>query len=178
MDYEHIIAATNQEAADIHRLNGAIGWYGLGDYQAAINELDQMVSKIRDHPRAIILRCQILSSKKDLEGAVQLAKQYIERIPDSRQVWVNLCAYLLLLERWQEAYECLKTALAKWPDEALLYYNLACYYCKCGQLDQARKALDDCLGLNAELISQACDDPYLKELGITRLHLVEDGDES
>ena len=61
----------------------------------------------------------------------------------------------------KEARAVLMEAAAHHPNEALIPYNLGCYACVLGQMEAARKLLEQAFSMDLNLKRLALDDPDL-----------------
>jgi len=70
------------------------------------------------------------------------------------------------LERTQEACDELKPALDKFKGEWLLQHNLACYTCLLGNVEEARKLIEEAIELGGDVVRlRALDDEHLIRVG-------------
>ena len=142
----------------------AEGWYGLGDFNSALAELDQVSASAQKHPVVLMVRCEILEGQKRWTEVLPLAESLWKKRPDLPDTWIKRSFALHELKRTQEAYAHLLPAAKLFPKQWLVAYNLACYACQLGELDEAKKHLKKAikLGGKAEGVRQeALHDPDL-----------------
>lgn len=122
---------------DNRHLEAAEGWLGLGSWNEAGGELDQISDEYAAHPHVLEMRYKIFGASKQWEKAVEIGLLAREIFPD--EPWGHFYAAFALheLKRTREAYDTLRPVIAKFPEEQIMCYNLACYACQLGQLEEA-----------------------------------------
>ena len=88
--------------ADLHHLNAAEGWLGLGDWQSADDELEAITPELRAHPEVLEVRWQVHAVAKRWEACVQIATTLAELAPDRPSGWIHRSFALHELKRTQE----------------------------------------------------------------------------
>ena len=128
------------EPPDLHRLNAAVGWLGLGSRNDAKAELDAISVANQRHPDVLDARWAIHVQEKQWDAALDVARELLQRAPDRAEGWLHH-AYALRRATdggLAKAWEALKPAAEKFPEEPIVPFNLSCYACQMGQLDEAR----------------------------------------
>jgi predicted Zn-dependent protease len=154
------------EPPDIHHLNAAEGWLGLGSMADAQEELAKLSPAAQAHPDALRVRYHLYERSKQWESAVEIAQQLCQALPETPFGWIHLAYALHELRRTREAYSVLQPNARRFPGEYIIHYNLACYCCQMGELEEARAWLKTAIALaGAEPIKQmALSDPDLETL--------------
>jgi tetratricopeptide (TPR) repeat protein len=126
------------EPPDIHHLNAAEGWIGLGNPTEAELELFKVSSGRAQHPDVLRAWYHVHEKRSHWEEAVKVARVLCRTVPDLAFGWIHLAYALHELRRTREASEVLLPMVEKFPDEYVIRYNLACYECQMGHLEEAR----------------------------------------
>ena len=96
------------EPPDSHHLTAADGWLGLGNWQEAQSEIEEITPELRMHPDVQEVRWQIQAKAKNWEEAICVAREITQRTPELPFGWIHLAYSLHELRRTQEAYGTLK----------------------------------------------------------------------
>jgi predicted Zn-dependent protease len=152
--------------ADQHHLRAAEGWLGLGDWQSANDELEEITPQLRAHPEVLEVRWQVYAAAKRWVMCVEIATAITKLVPERAFGWLHRSFALHELKRTAEAREGLLAVVERFPAEATMHYNLACYECQLGNLVEARKWLAQALALDDsdDFKRAALDDPDLDPL--------------
>ena len=126
------------ELADLHHLNAAEGWLGLGSIADAEQELEQLSSAVQSHPEVLRVRYHLYERSKQWESASETAQRICQIVPETPFGWIHHAYALHELRRTREAYNVLRPIVDRFPGEFVICYNLACYTCQMGELDEAR----------------------------------------
>ena len=127
--------------ADLHHLNAAEGWLGLGDWKSADDELAELTPELRAHPDVLEVRWQVNAAAKRWEACVQIATTITELTPKRSSGWIHRSFALHELKRTQEALDNLLSVVERFHKDATMHYNLACYECQLGRLPEAKRRL-------------------------------------
>lgn len=151
---------------DRHYLQAAEGWLGLGDDLEAERELARLSSAAAGHPAALELEWRLHSARSAWNQALKVAQRHIEAAPRSPAGWIHQSYSLHELRRTEEAFQLLHSVVLKYPEESVIPYNLACYACQMGQVEVARRWLDQAIRVGGKSVIQemAEDDPDLEPL--------------
>lgn len=128
------------EPAEVHHLNAALGWVGLGNLAEAKGELTGIAAERLSHPDVLEVRWLILAEEKAWAEGLEVARQLVTAAPRRASAWLHQ-AYALRRAPGgsvKAAWKALLPAFDKFPKEPTISYNLACYACQMGQLDAAR----------------------------------------
>ena len=152
--------------ADLHHLRAAEGWLGLGDFQSAHDELENITPILRAHPAVLQIRHGIFSEAEKWEHALTIAEALVNLLPDDPYGWIHRSFALHELKRTAEAQEELRPAAETFPKEHVVFYNLACYACQLGNLKEALRLLGKAIDLagKRDIRLMALDDPDLEPL--------------
>ena len=156
------------EPSDIHRLNAAIGWFGLGNRAEALAELDSISAASRNHPAVLDVRWSLLAAEGNWRDALEVARGLTASAPEMAEGWLHE-AYALRRVKGggvRKAWGVLFRAAQKFQNEPIIMFNLACYSCQLKNLDEARAWLKGAmkLGGKAEMKFMALADEDLKAL--------------
>jgi tetratricopeptide (TPR) repeat protein len=150
---------------DKHHLEAAEGWLGLGDHLSANEELDQIATELKAHPRVLGVRLIIYLKVKNWEAVVDIASALATLKPDNAHGWICRSFALHELKQTQEAYDLLLPAKDKFPKNLTVPYNLACYCSQLNRLDEAQDWFKKAMAINEQIVKRmAIDDPDLKPL--------------
>ena len=156
------------ETGDLHHLNAASGWLGLGCPDDAREELGNLSAEKQLHPAVLELRWMISRHEKNWTEALAIADWELKAAPDSAAGWLHR-AYALrrvnddgLIVAWH----ALLPAAEKFPQEPVIAYNLSCYACQMNEMVNARTWLHRALkvGGREEIKKMALADEDLKPL--------------
>ncbi len=140
------------EPPDIHYLNAAIGWLGLGCAADARLELENISIEYLNHTEVLETRWLLCTEEKNWEAALEIAQAELRNAPDDCAGWLHR-AYALrrssqggLIMAWG----ALLPAAQKFPQEPVIAYNLACYACQLKFLDKAREWLQQAIKISSK----------------------------
>ena len=100
----------NISPEDERCLDAAEGWLGLGDYQSANEELDQVTPELRVLPEVLLLRLQIYWAANKWSDCVTIADAVMKLEPDNDYAWIGRSFALHEMKQTQEAYDLLLPA--------------------------------------------------------------------
>ena len=152
---------------DLHLIQAAEGWLGLGNPTEAMGELNKIIPENRNHPVVLIIRCSVHYSSKEWREVFKVADVLTQVAPGDPFGWLNRSHALHFMGRTQEAWDALKPVAAKFKRLYAVSYDLACYAAVLGQLDTARDWLQKAYDVSNEpnkLRLHAQEDPDLKDL--------------
>lgn len=151
---------------DIHYLNAAEGWIGLGNAVEAEQELAKLSTQVLGHPEVLRVRYHLYEGTRRWERAVEVAELLCRAVPETPFGWIHLAYALHELRRTQEAYNVLIPVVDRFPEEYIIRYNLACYACQMGNLEEARAWLRKAIALiGTDTVKEmASSDPDLQTL--------------
>ena len=132
---------TELHPPDIHFLNAAEGWLGLGDPREAEQELARLSLGVLSHPEVLRVKYHFYERTAQWERGAETAQLLCQIVPEVPFGWVQLAYALHELKRTNEAYNVLLPVLDRFPDDYVMRYNLACYSCQLGRLPEAREWL-------------------------------------
>jgi predicted Zn-dependent protease len=155
-------------AADIHRLNAALGWLGLNSPSDARAELDAIAPEHKSHPAVLEARWLLCAHEKTWRDALAVADSELAVSPDEAAGWLHRAYALRRVDGGglAQAWDALLPAAGKFPAEPVIAYNLACYACQLNELDASRVWLKRAVeaGDKAAIKKMALDDDDLKPL--------------
>lgn len=125
---------------DIHHLNAALGWLGLGCPADARAELEAIAHAQQSHPAVLEARWLLCAHEKSWRDALAVAERELEALPDYSAGWLHRAYALRRVDGGglAQAWNALLPAAEKFPDEAVIAYNLSCYACQLNELDASR----------------------------------------
>jgi tetratricopeptide (TPR) repeat protein len=135
------------EPPDLHHLNAAEGWLGLGNALEAQRELEKIAPDMRHHPEVLRVKYHLHERARQWESAAATAQLLCQLFPETAFGWIHFAYALHELKRTQEAYDVLLPIVNRFPEEHVILYNLACYSCQMGRLEEARGWLDKAMAL-------------------------------
>src|SRR5258707_1267208 len=105
------------EPPDIHHLNAAEGWLGLGSIVDAEQELEQLSPAVSSHPEVLRVRYHVSEQAKQWASALATAQQICQVVPETPFGWVHHAYALHELRRTREAYNVLKPVVDRFPED-------------------------------------------------------------
>jgi tetratricopeptide (TPR) repeat protein len=159
---------TSLEPPDIHYLNAAAGWLGLGNLSEAKHELAQIDTRHQGHPDVLEARWSVCAKEENWPEALKIARTLMEAAPKRYAGWVYQAYALRRVPEGgiKSAWHALLPAFDKFPKESIISFNLSCYACQLGQMEAARVWLKRALviGKNEPIKQMALAEPDLKPL--------------
>jgi tetratricopeptide (TPR) repeat protein len=153
---------------DLHYLNAAQGWLGLGNPTEAKADLNRISPAHATHPDVLAVRWQIHAKLKNWDASYTVAQALVSLAPDRPSSWVYLAfsTRRLPMGGLKKAWKALRPAGDLFPDEMIIPYNLAYYACKMGLMVEAERWLKKAISLDNdhELKKMALQEPGLKPL--------------
>jgi|ERR1043166_4064455 tetratricopeptide (TPR) repeat protein len=128
------------EAPDVHHINAALGWLGLGNLVEAKAELTNLSASVQAHPDVLELRWLICAEEQSWDEGLQIARALLEAAPERASGWLHQAYALRRIEQGgiKQAWEALLPAFDKFPTESIIAYNLSCYACQLQKMEAAR----------------------------------------
>jgi tetratricopeptide (TPR) repeat protein len=151
---------------DVMHLEAAQGWLELDNHLEAKAELDQIPPQFSRHPDVLELGWKIYAKAQRWDACLEIAEDLTDSSPRRTLNWLYLAASLSALKQPEEAYETLVDVVDDFPENVTIPYQLACYACEIGEIDEARKWLQDAFdgGDAKELRALALKDVALQPL--------------
>ena len=160
---------SNLSTADAMHLLAAEGWLELGDWESALEELEEVEPKSATHPDVLRLSVEACVAGELWDEVIEVAGTLAHELPKDSIGHVHLAAALHTLGRTKEAWTTLLRVSDRFPDQWIIPYNLARYAAQLGDLVTARDLLAQAfkLGDAKALKLQSMDDPDLAPLWVT-----------
>jgi tetratricopeptide (TPR) repeat protein len=153
------------EPPDTHHLSSAEGWFELGDYVSANEELEKITPALRGHPDVLDARWRISARSHRWDVCLDIGQAILKINPECEIGWVRTAQAFHGLKDYRQAFDVLFPAVAKFPDSAVVKYDLACYHCLLGRLDEARGLLVEAFKTGGQKLKlYALSDPDLAPL--------------
>lgn len=153
------------ELPDSLHLRAAEGWLGLGNWQEANAELEQITPQLRVRPDVLEVRWHIFAQAKKWDVCVDIAEAIIELDPNRREAWIHRSFALHELKRTQEAFDHLVLVADEFPKVWTIPYNLACYCAQLGRMEECQAWFKKAMAIDEQTVKcVAIDDPDLKPL--------------
>jgi len=133
------------EPPDSLYLRAAEGWFGLGDLESAILELEKISPPAQSHPQVLEVKYCVYATAKKWDGCVEVGRLLVDLEPNQSFGWVNRSYAIRRASGGsvRAAYEALRPAAERQLDDLeQVTFNLACYACQLGNLDEAREWLE------------------------------------
>ena len=128
------------EPPELHHLNAALGWLGLGNLAEAKAELAGIDPSRQNDPDVLEVRWMVCAEEQRWAEGLDVARALLEAAPNRVSGWLHQ-AYALRRAPGgsvKAAWKALLPAFDKFPKEPTVSYNLACYACQLDQLEAAR----------------------------------------
>ncbi len=142
----------------------AQGYFELGMFEDAANELESLDPEQRGSPRVIAFRVAIYSALKRWTLAEVAARHMVKVDPDQVTWWIQWAYATRRCRSIDEAKAILLDGEVRHPKEALIKYNLGCYACQLGDLEEARARVAAAIALDGKFRAMALDEPDLEPL--------------
>lgn len=156
------------KSPDVHHLNAALGWLGLGNHLEANEELERIAPKLRTHPDVLDVQWQIYAKESKWDDCQKIAAALTKLAPERRSGWMQLARATRRATDGglEQAQLVLLAAIERFPKEPLIPYKLACYACLLGHIKEAEQWLGRAfeVGDGKQLKLMALDDPDLEKL--------------
>lgn len=137
----------------------ARGWLMLGRADEAARSLDEVPVAQQHTVATLALRCQVFLDTGECALAAAIARRLAMAEPGEPQHWISLAYAVRRCESVAAARDILLEALPRFPLCATIPYNLACYAAQLGDFAEARKLLDQAIGLDPDFREAARTDP-------------------
>ena len=143
-------------------LAAAQGYFELGMYQAAYDELDEIPAAFKTSEEVLALRVCILHKLESWELAREVAAFLREAAPDNSQyvIWEGYATRRA--SGLEAARAVLLGAREAHPNEPIVFFNLACYNSQLGNLEEAKEHLARAIAIDGNDRKTALDDPDLE----------------
>jgi hypothetical protein len=155
-------------APELHALNAALGWLGLGLFVDAQQELNSLSLPAQTHPRVLDVQFAIYGETGAWEAAFAVAETEVKLQPGRSGGWVHraFAARRRPQGSLEEAFRLLRPAFDQFPNQVVIPYNLACYRAQQAQMEEAWQWFAAALerGQLAPLKEMALQDNDLKAL--------------
>lgn len=140
-----------EERCLAERMRGfARGWLLLGRADEAARALDEVPGVHQHAVATLALRCQVFLDTGECVLAAAIARRLTVAEPGEPQHWISLAFAVRRCESVAAAREILLEALPRFPLCATIPYNLACYAAQLGEFAEARRYLDQAIGLDPD----------------------------
>jgi uncharacterized protein HemY len=163
-----LLSVHDLQATDLHHLNAASGWLGLGCPKDAREELGKLSATKQSHPAVLDMRWLIASHEKNWTEALSIAELELKVAPDTASGWLHRAYSLRRVndDGLIVAWHALLPAAEKFPSEPVIAYNLSCYACQMNEMVTARTWLHQAIkvGKKEEIKKMALADDDLKPL--------------
>ena len=136
----------------------------LGRADEAARALDEVPDAEQHTIDTLELRCRVFLDTGECVLAAAIARRLVSADPSEVQHWISLAYAVRRCETIEAAREILLEALPRFPLCATIPYNLACYASVLGLFDEARKYLDQAVGLDPDFKDAAKKDPDFEPL--------------
>jgi tetratricopeptide (TPR) repeat protein len=152
------------------RVEYALGYIGLGMFEAARDELGEIPKP--EQAAAIVqsVRVDLHLAAKQWKKAVSVARGLASDHPEVENAWIGWAYALRELNLINEAREVLlKAEPLHGKTSAVLHYNLACYDSLLGALKSAQARLKRAVRMDEQFKLAATEDPDLVALRVAGL---------
>jgi tetratricopeptide (TPR) repeat protein len=127
---------------DRHHLDAAQGWTGLGNFDEAMAELDQIDRAGQSHLDVLHVRWVACMLAGRWEKCLRIARKIVRSWPDDQLAPVQVAVSLSTLGRPREALPILEEAVERFGENVVSAMSLAYCYSKLGESDLARQFAD------------------------------------
>lgn len=152
-------------------VSAAQGYFTLGMYAEAHDELEQIDPSQRDMPQVLAVRLELYQRTQRWELAQTIARQLMQDDPGSSQWPISLAYAVRRADCIEAAKSILLDAAVTHPDEPIIHYNLGCYECQLGNRSAAMDHLKRAFKLAPQCRAMALTD---SDLELMRAELAEE----
>ena len=145
-------------------LEPAQGFYDLGLYHDAWTALDELPVEDAAHSLTISLRLDILMALDRVDDAVALGTGACRLWPQKEDFFLKTAAALMILDDHEKGKTLLWAAPSSLRSRAAYWYDLARCQARTGEVDAAKKSLEECIRKDKAYRARALDDPDLKSM--------------
>jgi Flp pilus assembly protein TadD len=146
------------------QFNAAVGYYQLGMYEEAWQELKGLPAGEELRTEVLGLKISVLMQLKHWEQAVSQSTELLKISPGEKAAYIDIAYCLHELGRTEQAREFLLGAVNLLRDNATFHYNMACYEARLGNLESARGYLQHACKMDGHFKEFSKTDPDLKPL--------------
>ena len=140
---------------DMHLVNAAHGWLGLGDWVSANGELDDVCPEFCAHPEVLRVRVLIYEAGKQWAVAAEVSRALTKLAPEDPFGWIHWVFALGELKRARAIADALLPFVEKYPGEYQIYHSLSRYACQLGNYTEALQWLQRAIDLaNAQAVHE------------------------
>ncbi|MEO7098038.1 MAG: hypothetical protein ABI162_01665 [Luteolibacter sp.] len=153
-----------------HPLDSALGYFYLGLFNDAWDELESLPVELRLTDPVLEMRLAVYHALHKWNPARILAESLAQRFPENPNWWIQW-AYALRREKSvTDARGVLWQAVQIHPASPTIIYNLACYACLLGEMEESKRLLKQAFALEPDFKITALDDPDLNPIfgGVAR----------
>lgn len=140
-------------------INACQGYFYLGLYKEALNELDKIEAPEDIGIDILVLRIDILIHLKKWNQVEKMTKEYILLYPNVVDFAIQRTFVLKKLNRGNHAATIGTLISSEVIQSGLLNYRIACYEASFGNWDAAKKLLEDAIRINKKIKKLASIDP-------------------
>ena len=109
-----------------------MGWFELGNWHEANEDLERITPRLRTHPDVLEVRCAIYAKVERWAAVLDIAKAIAALAPERDFGWIHSANALHQLKRTEEARLTLVSVINQFSNDWLIRFNLACYECQLG----------------------------------------------
>jgi predicted Zn-dependent protease len=124
---------------DLRHLEEAEGWLGLGLWQEAWEEINQVSPANENRPEVLCCESRIFMKAEAWEYAVVAAYVLCRVAPLYPNGWIRLCYALHRSKRTSAARRVLMSVADRFPAEPIIWWHLALYSYELGDVKGARQ---------------------------------------
>jgi len=143
------------------QFNAAVGYYQLGMYEEAWQELKSLPASDELRAEVLGLKISVLMHLKHWEQAVSQSAELLKISPGEKAAYIDIAYCLHELGHTDKARETLLGAVNLLRDNATFHYNMACYEAQLGNAESARGYLQRAIEMDGEFKDLAKTDPDL-----------------
>lgn len=138
---------TDLDFKSAHQLNAVLGWLELGNVKEAREELDRIGPAVQERPDLLEVRWILDARQEDWPAALKTAERLLQVAPENSAGWLHRAYAIRRVPEGslEKSAEVLRPAVEKFPEEPTIPYNLACYECMLGNLEEARRWLQEAM---------------------------------
>lgn len=130
--------------------NGGLAAEQAGDFDTAIKMYEKCIDANYLGEKMYLYTANVYNKKEDKEGYLDVIKRGRAAYPEDADLIVYELNYYLMNGKFEEAENNLKLAIEKEPNNKQLYFSLGVVYDNLGNTEQAVKAYEDAIAIDAE----------------------------
>lgn len=146
------------------QLASAHGYYDLGMYAEALEELQAIDPKAPERPETLLLKMSLLRNLDRWPEMKKVAVRLVQAFPEEPELWVSLADAARHADCLEAGRRILVEAEKRFPANAHIKFQLGCYFCRMQDLPAAEAYVRKAISIDADWERVVPRDEDLREL--------------